>query len=73
MRSSSVGPEEIKDMLTAQEVADRLAISIRTLYRLRKMGAFPAPVRYNQKLVRWSKTDIDAYIIRLKAEEARHG
>lgn len=73
MRSSSAEPEDIKDMLTTQEVADRLAISIRTLYRLRKRGSLPEPVKYNRKLVRWKKADIDEYIIRLKAEEAGHG
>ena len=55
------------DLLTAQEVAHRLAIGVRTLWRLVAQGKLPQPVRYSRKLVRWKVTDIDGYIQSLSA------
>jgi excisionase family DNA binding protein len=53
-------PDE--DMLSARQVARRLAISIRTLYRLVQKAGFPPPVRISRKLVRWKVADIQAYL-----------
>jgi excisionase family DNA binding protein len=50
------------ELLTSQQVADRLAVSVRTLWRLVQRGRFPQPIRYNRKLVRWKSGDIDRYI-----------
>lgn len=50
------------DLLTAQEVARRLSIAPRTLWRLVRRGVVPPPVRYSRKLVRWRRVDIDRYI-----------
>lgn len=57
-------PETLEraDLLTSQQVADRLAMSVRTLWRLVAAGKFPQPVRYNRKLVRWKSVEIDRYI-----------
>jgi excisionase family DNA binding protein len=52
------GPE----LMTSQQVAERLAVSVRTLWRLVAAGKFPQPVRYNRKLVRWKTTDVSRYI-----------
>jgi excisionase family DNA binding protein len=52
------GPE----LLTSQQVAERLAVSVRTLWRLVAAGKFPQPVRYNRKLVRWKSADVTRYI-----------
>src|SRR5690242_3130030 len=41
------------DLLTAQEVARRLSIGVRTLYRLVRAGRVPPPMRFNRKLIRW--------------------
>jgi excisionase family DNA binding protein len=60
-------PERGKDLLTAQEVARRLSIGVRTLWRLVAQGKLPQPVRYSRKLVRWKVTDIDSYIQALSA------
>ncbi len=57
----------LRDLLTAQQVAGRLSISVRTLYRLLARGALPRPVRYNRKLVRWKSSDIDHYVASLSA------
>jgi len=51
-----------QDLLTSQQVASRLSISVRTLWRLVKRGTFPQPVRYNRKLVRWKTVDVTRYV-----------
>lgn len=55
------------DLLTAKDVARRLSIGVRTLWRLVANGKLPQPIRYNRKLVRWKATDIDHYIQALSA------
>jgi excisionase family DNA binding protein len=50
------------DLLTAQEVARRLSIGVRTLYRLVRAGRVPPPLRFNRKLVRWRACDIDRLV-----------
>jgi excisionase family DNA binding protein len=54
-----------KDLLTARDVADRLSISVRTVWRMTARGVLPQPVRYNRKLVRWKAADIDRYVASL--------
>lgn len=41
-------------LMTSREVSNRLAVSIRTLWRMVASGRFPPPIRYNRKLVRWN-------------------
>jgi excisionase family DNA binding protein len=55
-----------KDLLTAQQVAHRLSISVRTVWRMLERNQLPEPVRYNRKLVRWRAVDIDNYVATLK-------
>ena len=50
------------ELMTSQQVANRLAVSVRTLWRLVAAGKFPQPVRYNRKLVRWKAVDVARYI-----------
>ena len=50
------------ELLTSQQVAGRLAMSVRTLWRLVAAGKFPPPVRYNRKLVRWKSAEVTRYI-----------
>jgi excisionase family DNA binding protein len=52
------GPE----LMTSQQVAEKLSVSVRTLWRLVAAGKFPQPVRYNRKLVRWKTADVTRYI-----------
>jgi excisionase family DNA binding protein len=54
--------------LTSAEVADRLAVSVRTLWRMVKDGRCPRPHRYNRKLVRWKAADVEAHIRSLGEE-----
>jgi excisionase family DNA binding protein len=58
VQESGVGAE----LLTSQQVAEMLSISVRTLWRLVATGKFPQPVRYNRKLVRWKTTEVMRYI-----------
>jgi excisionase family DNA binding protein len=56
-----------KDLLTAQQVAHRLSISVRTVWRLLERDELPQPIRYNRKLVRWRSIDLDRYVESLTA------
>ncbi len=60
-------PARGKDLLTSQEVARRLSIGVRTLWRLVAAGNLPQPVRFSRKLVRWKAADIDHYVQSLSA------
>ena len=53
---------EPAELLTSQQVANRLAISLRTVWRLVRAGKLPQPVRFNRKLVRFKAADIAAYV-----------
>ena len=56
-----------KDLLTAKDVARRLSIGVRTLWRLVAQKRVPQPIRYTRKLVRWKTSDIEQYIHSLSA------
>ena len=43
---------------TLIDIADRLQVSVRTVYRLPN---FPAPIRIG-RLVRWREEDVDAWV-----------
>jgi excisionase family DNA binding protein len=62
-----------KDLLTAREVADRLSVSVRTLWRMAARGDLPPPIRYNRKLVRWKAADIDRYVAALSPRRIPRG
>jgi excisionase family DNA binding protein len=54
-------------LLTVHQVATRLALSVRTVWRRTKAGELPAPVRFTGRIVRWRSGDIDRYIEQLPA------
>lgn len=59
-----------KDLLTAREVAQRLGISVRTIWRWTALGQIPAPVRPGGptgRVVRWKTQDIERYVNSLPA------
>jgi excisionase family DNA binding protein len=59
--------------LTAREVADRLRIGLRTVWRWTKLGALPAPLRLGTRIVRWRAADIAEIISHPRtAERERH-
>lgn len=50
------------DLITSRVVADRLSISVRTLWRWVSEGRIPEPIRVNRKMVRWKRIAIDEAI-----------
>jgi excisionase family DNA binding protein len=50
------------ELMTSQQVAELLVVSVRTVWRLVASGKFPQPVRYNRKLVRWKSAEVSRYI-----------
>jgi excisionase family DNA binding protein len=55
-------------LLTPQQVAKRLEVNVRTLWRMAKQDGFPQPVRFSRKLVRWKASDVQRYIDGLQQE-----
>jgi prophage regulatory protein len=51
-----------KDLLTARDVAARLSMSTRTLYRLVAAGSFPRPVRLGRRFARWRASDVQRFL-----------
>lgn len=50
------------ELLSAQQVAERLSISVRTVQRMVQRGELPKPIRYNRKLIRWPTAEVEAYL-----------
>ena len=49
-------------LLTADQVAERLHISRRAFFALRARGAFIKPVRLGPRTVRYRESDLDAWV-----------
>jgi excisionase family DNA binding protein len=64
-----------KDLLTAREVAARLDIGLRTVWRWTATGELPAPVRCgrNGRVVRWKTADIEQFVQALPVSRTRRG
>jgi excisionase family DNA binding protein len=62
MLTGPLGPDRTNDLLTSKQVARRLCISVRTVWRLLQRGTLPKPLRYSRKLVRWRRADIDGFL-----------
>ncbi len=52
----------VPEMLTAKEVAGRLRIGVRTLYRLVRAGVVPKPIRLSRKILLWPEGEIDRFL-----------
>lgn len=50
--------EMLEQLLTAQEVADKLRTTPSNLYRKIKSGKFPAPIQLSVRCVRWRESDV---------------
>ncbi|MBS0994724.1 helix-turn-helix transcriptional regulator [Gluconobacter cerinus] len=50
--------EALEQLLTAQEVADKLRTTPSNLYRKIKAGKFPAPIQLSIRCVRWRESDV---------------
>ncbi len=56
------GAQEAEQLITSQQVAEKLNLSVRALWRMVAANRFPAPIRFNRKLVRWSLRVVDKWI-----------
>lgn len=50
-----------KDLLKASEVAQRLGIGVRTVWKWTALGELPAPFRLG-RITRWRRRDIHRYL-----------
>jgi predicted DNA-binding transcriptional regulator AlpA len=71
--AAEVGSMLTNELLTAEEFARVLAVSKRTLFRLRSKGVIPPPVAISAKIVRWRTSDIRAYLDGLPQRKLRRG
>jgi excisionase family DNA binding protein len=55
------------DLLTVRQVARRLAISERTVWRWTAQGLLPPPVHPHARSTRWRAADIARYLEQLSA------
>ncbi len=59
-----------KDLLTVQDVARRLAISVRTVWRWTAAGILPRPVHPRPGCTRWYTRDVERYLDQLGTARA---
>lgn len=60
----TVSPDRGPALLTAQDVADRLKISLRHVYNLVSAGDLPPPLKFG-RVSRWREADLASYLERL--------
>src|SRR5580692_1614137 len=60
--NTTTAPPVEPALLTSQHVADLLSVSVRTLWRMVERGQFPAPARFNRKLVRFSHSSVHRWL-----------
>lgn len=54
-------------LLPVGDVAERLGVSVRTVWSLRSAGEIPEPVKIGSR-TRWRRSEIETYIRGLRAE-----
>ncbi len=64
MTARRVLPE--RDLLTTRDMAFRLNVSARTVWRWVAQGRLPEPIRYSSRMVRWRARDLEAYVLALR-------
>jgi excisionase family DNA binding protein len=69
-QASAVAAHEDDRLLAAPAVAEIVAMSLGTIRRRVDERSFPAPVRIG-RLVRWRKSDIDAFLRDLPATSTK--
>ncbi|WP_165071854.1 helix-turn-helix transcriptional regulator [Paludisphaera rhizosphaerae] len=57
-------------LLTVEQVAERLSVSTRTVFRMAASGEFPSGFRV-RNLRRWRSKDVDEAIARMASRPAR--
>jgi excisionase family DNA binding protein len=59
-----VYPNDVGDLMTPEEVADRLRVSTRTIRTLRETRGFPAPIVFSRRMQRYRRDEVEAWITR---------
>ena len=54
-------------ILRPRELADRIGLSLATLWRLRRRGDLPEPIRLSPGCVGWRSSDIERWLERREA------
>lgn len=54
--------ENTDNMLTVYQVAERLNVSARTIWRMVSKSAFPQPTTFGRKTTRWKPEDVKNYL-----------
>ena len=52
-------------LLTVRQVAERLTVSVRQVWRLAARGTIPRPVKLGTRTVRWKLPDLENFLISL--------
>jgi excisionase family DNA binding protein len=60
---------QVRHLLTVKEVAERLCVGVRTVWRWTGTGQLPPPVRRG-RIVRWKATDIERFVRQLPVQSA---
>jgi predicted DNA-binding transcriptional regulator AlpA len=56
------------DLLTVNDVARRLQVAVRTVWRWLAVGRLPQPLRFSSICIRWRRADVDQFIAALAHE-----
>ncbi len=57
-----------EDLLTSREVARRLSIGVKTLFRLVRAGVVPQPIRLSRKILRWRVDEFERWLKKWRGE-----
>lgn len=64
-----ISPDTASRLIDVNNLAKRLDLSTRTLYRMLQRGHLPQPVRMGSRTVRWRLADVLAYVEGLEARQ----
>ena len=56
-------------LLTVREVARRLALATRTVWKWSRSGQLPPPVRLGRRTLRWRAAEIERYVEEMQPRE----
>lgn len=70
MSHSPTEPPHDHQLLTVHDLAKRLKVSIRTIWRMRTDGRLPPPLQWGT-IIRWPQPTIDAWLQSSAGQRAR--
>jgi prophage regulatory protein len=70
LRTQTAAPNQSDRILRPRQLADRFGLSLATLWRLRRRGDLPEPIRLSPGCVGWRTSEIDAWLT-ARAERRR--